>query len=124
MGRKIKVLIVEDETIFAMSMRRVLTMLGHETCGVISTGEEAVELAKLENPDLIIMDVCLKGSMDGIEAAREIRSEDDVPIVFISGYQEAKLLEKAGSVEYTTYLIKPIVPDDIKSVIAQTISEC
>lgn len=123
MGKKIKVLIVEDEAIFAMSMTRVLTMLGHETCGVVSTGEEAVKLAKTENPDLIIMDVSLKGRMDGIEAAREIRSEYDVPIVFISGFQEAKLLEKAGSVAYTTYLTKPILPDEIKSAIAQTIPQ-
>ena len=61
--------------------------------------------------------------MDGIEAARKIRAEHDVPIIFISGYQEAKLLEKARSVEYTTYLIKPILPDDIKAAIAQTIPE-
>ena len=123
MDKKIKVLIVEDEAIFAMSMRRVLTMLGHEACGVTSTGEEAVELAKRENPDLIIMDVTLKGRMDGIEAAQEIRSGCNVPIIFISGYQEAKLLEQAGSVEHTIYLTKPIMPDDIKSAIRQTIQD-
>lgn len=120
MGEKIKVLIVEDEAIFAMSMRRVLTMLGYETCEPLSTGEEAVRWAKKENPDLIIMDVSLKGQLDGIEAAREIRSAHDVPIIFISGYQEEKLLEKARSIEFTTYLIKPIMPDDIKSAIEKT----
>ena len=119
MGRKIKVLIVEDEAIFAMSIRRVLTMLGYEACGPISTGEEAVSWAKKENPDLIIMDVSLKGQMDGIEAAGEIRSEYNVPIIFISGYQEDKLSEKAGSLEFSTYLIKPILPEDIKSAIEQ-----
>ena len=121
MGKKIKVLIVEDEAIFVMSMRRVLSMLGCEACGPISTGEEAVRWAKKENLDLIIMDISLKGHMDGIQAAREIRSEYNVPIVFISGYQEEKLLQKARSVEFTTYLIKPILPDDFKSAIEQAV---
>ena len=120
MGEKIKVLIVEDEAIFAMSMRRVLTMSGYEACGPISTGEEAVRWAEKENLDLIIMDVSLKGCMDGIEAARKIRLAHNVPIIFISGYQEEKLLEKARSVEFTRYLIKPIMPDDFKSAIEQT----
>ena len=66
------------------------------------------------------MDVSLKGQLDGIEAARQIRLAYDVPIIFISGYLEEKLLEKARSVKFTTYLIKPIMPDDIKSAIAQT----
>ena len=121
MGEKIKVLIVEDEAIFAMSMRRVLTMLGYEARGPVSTGEEAVRWAQKENLDLIIMDVSLKGHMDGIEAAGSIRSTFNVPIIFISGYQEEKLLEKARSVEYTSYLIKPIMPDDFKSAIEQTL---
>ena len=88
MGKKIKILIVEDEVIFAMSIRRVLTMWGYETCGLASTGEEAVRCVKIENPDLIIMDVSLKGHMDGIDAAKEIRSDYDAPIIFITGYQE------------------------------------
>lgn len=120
MDRKFKVLIVEDEAIFAMSMGRVVTMLGYETCGPLATGEEAVRWAEKENLDLIIMDVSLKGQLDGIEAARQIRLAYDVPIIFISGYQEEKLLEKARSIKFTTYLIKPIMPDDIKSAIAQT----
>ena len=120
MDKKNKVLIVEDEAIFAMSMLRVLTMSGYEACGPISTGEEAVKWVKKETPDLIIMDVSLKGRMDGIEAARQIRRRYTVPIIFISGYQEEKLLEKARSLKFTNYLIKPIMPADIKSAIEQT----
>ena len=67
------------------------------------------------------MDVSLKGQMDGIEAAGKIRSVYNAPIIFISGYQEDKLLEKAGSLEFSTYLIKPIIPDDIKSAIEQVV---
>jgi two-component system response regulator len=102
-------------------MRRVLTMLGYEACGTVSTGEEAVRWANNENFDLIIMDVSLKGRMDGIEAARKIRLPHNVPIIFISGYLEEKLLEKARSVDFTSYLIKPIMPEDFKSAIEQTL---
>ena len=87
----------------------------------IFTGEEAVRWANKENPDLIIMDVSLKGQMDGIEAARKIRSTSNVPIVFISGYQEETLMKKAEAIEFTTYLIKPILPDDIKSAIERVV---
>ena len=123
MEKKCKVLIVEDEAIFAMSMLRVLTMSGYIGCGPISTGEEAVEWVEKENPDLIIMDVSLKGRMDGIEAAKQIRLGHDVPIIFISGFQEEKLLEKARSLKFTNYLIKPIMPEDIKSAIQQTFTK-
>jgi CheY-like chemotaxis protein len=71
-------------------------------------------------PKLIMMDVSLKGRMDGIEAAKQIRRKYPVPIIFISGYQEEKLMEKARSLKFTIYLIKPIMSDDIKSAIAQT----
>ncbi len=118
---KIKVLIVEDEVIFGMSMQRVLVMEGYEACGPITTGEEAVQWAEKENPDLIIMDITLAGRMDGIEAARRIRSTKNAPIIFISGYQDSELLEQATALEFTQYLIKPIMPDDIKKAIAQAV---
>ena len=121
MGRKKKILIVEDEAIFAMSMQRVLIRSGYEVSEPVSTGEEAVKRAKEEKPDLVIMDVMLQGQIDGIEAAMNIRSMHDMPIVFISGYQETELLERAKSVGSSTYLIKPIKPRDLELAINQSL---
>ena len=121
MGRKKKILIVEDETIFATSMQRVLVKAGYDVSEPVSTGEEAVKRAKEEKPDLVIMDVMLEGNIDGIEAAMEIRSLHDIPIVFISGYQEEKLFERAKSVGSSIYLIKPIKPHDLESAINQSL---
>ena len=119
MGRKKKILIIEDEAMFATSMQRVLIKSGYDVSEPLSTGEEAVERTKEETPDLVIMDVMLEGKIDGIEAAMEIRSLHDIPIVFISGYQEEKLLNRAKSVGSSIYLIKPITPQDLLSAISQ-----
>ena len=121
MVRKKKILIVEDEAIFAMSMQRVLIKSGYDVPEPVSSGEEAVKRAAEEKPDLVIMDVMLKGRIDGIEAASGIRSQHDIPIVFISGYQEEHLLERAKSVGSSVYLIKPIKPQDLELAINQTL---
>lgn len=122
MDRKKKVLIVEDEAIFAMSMRRVLIKSGYDVFEPVSTGEEAVKRTNAEKPDLIIMDVMLQGKIDGIQAAMGIRAMHDIPIVFISGYQETELLERAKSVGSSIYLIKPIKPKDLESAINQALN--
>ena len=121
MGRKKKILIVEDEEIFATSMQRVLIRSGYDVSQPVSTGEEAVKRVREEKPDLVIMDVMLEGKIDGIEAAMNIRSMHDMPIVFISGYQEEALLERAKSVGSSIYLIKPIKPQDLESAINQSL---
>ena len=122
MDRKMKVLIVEDEAIFAMSMQRVLIKSGYDVSEPVSSGEEAVKRTNEEKPDLVIMDVMLDGRIDGIEAAMDIRSLHDMPIVFISGYQEAELLERAGSVASSIYLTKPIKPRDLELAIHQVLT--
>ena len=122
MDRKTKVLIVEDEAIFAMSMQRVLIRSGYDVAEPAASGEEAVKRANEEKPDLVIMDVMLEGKIDGIEAAIDIRSLHDIPIVFISGYQEEELLERAGSVGSSIYLTKPIKPRDLELAINQVLA--
>ena len=121
MKRKIKILIVEDEAINAYSMQRSLTISGYKVCKLISTGEEAVEAAKQEKPDLVIMDIILSGSVNGIDAAREIRSQSDIPIVFITGYEERKLIQQIKSIPSSTYLIKPITPKILNSAITEAL---
>ena len=121
MSSKIKILIAEDEAIFALSMQRALIRLGYEVCGLISTGEEAAARVKQEKPDLAIIDVILNGCVNGIEAATEIRLWSDIPIIFITGYEEGKLIERIKSVPSSRYLIKPITPKDLESAIAEAL---
>lgn len=121
MKRKTKILVAEDEAISALSMQRALTISGYDVCDLVSTGEEAMERVKQEKPDLVIMDVFLNGSVNGIEAAMEIRSGSDIPIVFITGYEEEKIIERIKSVKFSTYLIKPFTPKTLESAIIQAL---
>ena len=123
MNCKTKILIAEDEAIFALSMQRALTRSGYDVCDLVSTGEKAVERVRQEKPDLVIMDVILNGRVNGLEAAGQIRSGSDIPIVFVTGYEEGKLIEQIKSVTSSTYLIKPIAPKALESAIAQALQK-
>ena len=114
---KAKILIAEEESIFAVSLRSVLTRLGYNVCELAATGEDAVERIRHENLDLVILGVKFNGGINGIEAAMQIRSGSEIPIILISGYEERKLIEQIKSVSSSTYLIKPITPKDIESAI-------
>ena len=123
MEQKIKILIVEDEAICVMSLRRVLTRAGYYVCEPVSTGKKAVKRAKQEKADLVIMDVFLKGEMDGIEAAMGIRSLYDIPIIFVSGYPEKELSKWIKSVERSILLPKPFVPEELLLAINQSLQK-
>ena len=118
---KIKILIAEDEAISALSMQRALNRSGYEVCDLVSTGDEAVEGITRQKPDLVILDVILNGRVSGLDAAMQIRSQSNIPIVFITGYEEGKLIERIKAVPSSTYLIKPITPKDLESAITQAL---
>ena len=123
MKPKVRILIAEDEAISALSMQRALTRSGYKVCELVSTGEEAVERVKQKKPDLVVMDVILNGTVNGVEAALEIRSRSDIPIVFITGYEEGKLIEGIKSLESSTYLIKPFTPKALDSAITHALQK-
>ncbi len=123
MENQIKILVVEDEAIFAMSIKRVLANLGYQVLKLASTGEEAVLEAKQKKPDLVILDVLLGGNMNGFEVADHLRSMYDIPIIFISGFQKAELENKIKMIRNTTVLIKPFDPDDLIHVINKLLTK-
>ena len=82
--KKASILIVEDESIVAMDMQSRLWKMGYEVAGIAYTGEEAVEKALKTKPDLILMDIRLKGIVDGISAGQEICAKADIPIVYLT----------------------------------------
>lgn len=114
---KIKVLIVEDEVLIALPLKMELRRAGYEVLGPIVSGEEAIESAKNENPDVVLMDIRLMGSMDGIEAARQIGTFSSARIIFTTGYQDSDVKERAMVLRPAAYLTKPIVWRQIAQVI-------
>ncbi|MDI9614671.1 GAF domain-containing protein [Methanothermobacter sp.] len=101
-----RVLLVEDEAITAMDLQRKLEFQGYDVTGIAHSGEAAVELAEKLRPDLILMDIILRGPMSGVEAAERIK-DLDIPVVFLSAHSEESTMESAREVQPYGYLIKP-----------------
>lgn len=103
-----KVLIVEDEVIIAMCLQMELERAGYEVSQNVLTGEEAVKFARQNPPDVILMDIRLAGKIDGIEAARQIQASGPIPIIFMTGYPDKAIEERARSLNPLGFFIKPI----------------
>ncbi|MBF0368548.1 MAG: PAS domain S-box protein [Magnetococcales bacterium] len=109
------ILVVEDEGITAMALEESLLDLGYHVAGVVETGEEAVTLAMKSHPKLVLMDIRLKGKMDGIEAATRIRANQDIPIVYLTAHTDKQTLARAKLTEPYGYLLKPFDSRELKS---------
>jgi len=117
MDDKLKILIVEDEVIIAMRFEVFFSRRGYQVVGLVSSGEEAVKAAIKEKPDLILMDINLKGMMSGIEAATKITAEDNIPIIFMTGYSDENLRMEADKVNPLGYFMKPIDMNEVLDAI-------
>jgi CheY-like chemotaxis protein len=117
MMRPIKILIVEDESTIAMMMQSNLMHLGYEVHKPVPNGANAIQKAKDLEIDVILMDIRISGKMDGIEAAQKIREFSNVPIIFLTGYADSRVEERAKTVAPLDFLIKPIDIDNLKSII-------
>ncbi|MCK5147501.1 response regulator [bacterium] len=112
-----RILVVEDERIVALEIKDTLTHLGYDVVASISTGEEAVELAAELKPDLILMDIHLKGEMDGIEAADRIWNDLGLPIIYLTANADEDTLQRAKITEPFGYLIKPFEEKELHTTI-------
>jgi DNA-binding LytR/AlgR family response regulator len=108
MGSKTRVLIVEDDMIIAANISLQLSKLGYEITGIESRGEEAINHARLNTPDLVLMDINLKGSIDGIETAFAMQTNTDIPIVYITANNDEATFEKAKKTHPFAFIAKPI----------------
>lgn len=115
--RKAKVLVVEDEKIIAKDIESTLKRIGHESAGSVAKGEEAITAAENLNPDLILMDITLKGEMDGIEAARIINKKFNIPVVYITAHQDEDTIEKTKDTNPYGYITKPLDDRDLSTAI-------
>jgi CheY-like chemotaxis protein len=111
---KTRILVVEDESIIAADIAMSLQNLGYEVTATIPSGEQAISKVKADNPDIVLMDIVLKGGMDGIEAAEQIRSQFRVPVVFLTAYADEKTLERAKITGPFGYIVKPFQDTDLR----------
>jgi Response regulator containing CheY-like receiver, AAA-type ATPase, and DNA-binding domains len=117
MEKKVKILIVEDEVISAMYLQVQLKMLDYEICKKVVTGEDAVKMAIIEKPDVILIDIRLAGRLDGIQTVKDILSYYNPIIIFMTGYQDEDLVEQAKKLTNAEILIKPFEINEINRII-------
>lgn len=114
---KERVLIVEDEKIIALDLQRRLERFGYTICETCSEGVDAIEKAKLHKPDIILMDIMLNGPMDGIEAAKIIKQDQRIPVVFLTAYVDDRTLERAKTADPYGYILKPFKERELYTAI-------
>jgi PAS domain S-box-containing protein len=114
---KIKILVVEDESLVAKDIQNMLRGLGYEVMDVLSTGEEALVALRKSNPDLILMDIVLKGKIDGIVAAERIWETYEIPVIYLTAYADETTLSRAKVTEPFGYLLKPFDERELQTTI-------
>lgn len=112
-----KILIVEDDAILAVHLKKMITAMGFETLGYVASGEEALRFALDLPPDLILMDIRLKGNMTGIEAATKINQTLNIPIVFLTAFTDQTVLSQIKTSSSYGYLSKPVRDTELKASI-------
>jgi DNA-binding NarL/FixJ family response regulator len=116
MGKK-RIMIVEDESITAMRIKKSLEDIGYSVTSTEFTGEEAVKKAAEDRPDLVLMDIVLDGRMDGIEAAGKIHSSLNIPVVYLTAHSDNKMLKRLQATEPFGYIIKPFDDRELRIVV-------
>ena len=114
---KAKILIVEDEWIIANDIKNSLMDSGFMVTGIASSGEEAIEKATEEKPDLILMDIMLPGKMNGIAATKAIRAKKDIPVIYLTAYDNQYLVDNAKKTDNYGYLLKPFNDKELRIAI-------
>lgn len=112
-----KILIVEDQTIVALNIKSQLKNLGYAVPCTAVSGEEAIKEVELTNADLVLMDIMLKGDMDGIEAARIIKSRFGTPVIYLTACTDFETLERAKQTDPEGYVSKPFKEEDLCKII-------
>jgi len=112
-----RILIVEDEIIVATNLEESLAEMGHDVLGCVPSGEQAIELASRQRPELILMDVRLSGTLTGVEAARTIWQTLKIPIVYCTAHPDIEALEAVQTMECYGYVTKPFQSDAVRGTI-------
>lgn len=112
---KTKIAIVEDDRIIAEDLKRTLLTLGYHVTGCFATGEEALKHAHEKQPDLFLMDIMLRGPLDGIETAEKIHEHAEIPIVYLTAYTDQEILQRAKLTNPYGYLVKPFKTRELQS---------
>jgi len=119
MRAKMKVMVVEDDAIIGMDIEHRVRRLGYEVTGVADNAEEAIELAADTKPDIALMDIRLRGDIDGIDTARMLKERFALPVIFITAYSDLKMRSRALDLNPAGYIVKPIREVELKNTLEE-----
>lgn len=120
LNENFRILIVEDQILVSADLKHHLESMNYEVVGIASTGVDAIRIAGKTFPDIVLMDIMLKGDMDGIDTAKEIYHQYDIPVVYLTGFYDNDIIERAKLTQPYGYIIKPIDEQELHSVIEMT----
>jgi CheY-like chemotaxis protein len=112
-----RALIVEDEALIAEELKERLLGLGFSVIGTVDSADEGIAIATRELPDVILMDIRLRGHKDGIQAAHEIRQQVDIPIVYVTAYSDKLTIERVKHTDHDGFILKPFHRHDLQSTL-------
>ncbi len=121
MGNAIKILIVEDEMVIAANISLQLSELGYEVTGILPRGEEALSHIKIDKPDIVLLDIQLKGELDGIETAQEIQKHYKIPIIYLTANSDEAHFNRAKETHPYAFISKPFKKLDLQRAIELTV---
>jgi two-component system, response regulator PdtaR len=108
---KSKILIVEDFSIVARDIKERLEHMNYNVLDIVNNGEDAIRKSSETKPDIVLMDIVLKGDLDGIETAQKIQADNNIPIIYVTAYYDTNTLKRAASTLHSGFIIKPF--DDL-----------
>lgn len=120
---KANILIVEDELLIAKNTARKLKKIGYDVPKIVSSGQAAIDYISKEDPDLILMDIAIKGAIDGIDTALKVKSKKNIPVIFLTAYASDETLERAAATGCYGYLIKPFRDKELQATIQMALSK-
>ena len=121
MSAYIKILIVEDERIVAIDLKRRLTKLGYQVTGMAANGQKALALVDQELPNIVLMDIHIQGDIDNVEVATMLQRTHSIPVIYLTAYSEEKTLTRARATKPYGYLLKPFSDRELHIIIQVSI---
>jgi len=112
-----KIMVVDDEAVIALRLQQMLTKMGYDVVDVSYSGEDALENARSLRPDLILMDIMIPENLNGITVAEIVKSELDIPVIFLTAFSEEKIINRAKQAEPYGYILKPFQDRELKAAI-------
>ncbi len=116
------ILCVENDHITSYLLQKQIERMGYTLVANVETGEEAIAKTKALKPDLVLMDITLSGTIDGIEAAKRIKKELNVPVIFVTGRGDIQTRRRAEELNAVEYLVKPVEMNYLQKIIEKTLS--